>query len=303
MQARRYNKGKTRFELVSDRGLRALADVYTRGAHAYTIYRDKEGREIKGRDVPLSEVGEFEIVDSGDNNWRRGMPWSEVLGCAKRHIQAFSEGEDFDELGTLHLANAAWNLLTLIDFYGSYPQGDDRRQWFKKPLKRVWLDLDGVVCDMEHHFLRYLELPLDHPTDWDDWRFRENLSKVAYDDTFWATMPPACDPSKICYPISGYCTSRHCRDEIIEDWLNKNGFPKAPVINIVQNGKIKQTKAEALAGKCDFFIDDSIRNFMDLNAAGIPCYLATRPHNSKYDVGYRRVSGLIEFLDRIKQVV
>lgn len=203
-----------------------------------------------------------------------------------------------DELGTLHLANAAWNLLTLIDFYQSYPQGDDRKHWFKKPLKRLWLDLDGVICDMESHFLEYLDLPREHTTDWDDPRFPNNFKRIADDKDFWLSMPPLVSPRDISYPITGYCTSRSCPPEVTREWLEKNGFPVATLVSL----GFGKSKVEALKDTCDVFIDDSIKNFVELQSNGILCFLKTRPHNEKYDVGNFRVNDLGEFFERVKNL-
>lgn len=64
------------------------------------------------------------------HNWRRGYEWSKSFSAACRHLFAFWRGEDRDpELGTLHLANAAFHILGLITFslnrekYGDF---DDR---------------------------------------------------------------------------------------------------------------------------------------------------------------------------------
>ncbi len=54
-----------------------------------------------------------------------------------------------------------------------------------------------------------------------------------------------------------------------------------------------------LKGKCDIMIDDSIKNFVDLNSNGILCYLMTRPHNEKYEVGHLRVNNMKEFFERV----
>lgn len=64
------------------------------------------------------------------HNWRRGYEWSKSFSAACRHLFAFWRGEDRDpELGTLHLANAAFHILGMITFslnrekYGDF---DDR---------------------------------------------------------------------------------------------------------------------------------------------------------------------------------
>ena len=47
-------------------------------------------------------------------------------------------------------------------------------------------------------------------------------------------------------------------------------------------------------------LDDSIKNFVELNSNGILCYLMTRPHNSKYDVGHLRMDSMEQFINNLK---
>lgn len=291
-KARRYNKGKIRYELIPSNALKALAEVYTKGAHKYSVYKDSEGNEILGSKIPLEEVFKYELIDDGADNWRKGLSWSGALDSIRRHIEAFKQGEDFDpELDTYHLANAAWGLFTILEYYKIFPQGDDRVQWYKNPFKKVYLDLDGVVVDFETSFLEYFNLPDYSPTDWNDWRFRENIHLIKDNNDFWLSCKPLIKPEDIVYPITGYCTSRACSNEVILEWLKKNSFPICEIINV----GFDKTKVDALKGKCDIFLDDSIRNFMDLNSEGIKTYLMTRPHNKKYEVGHLRVNNISEF--------
>lgn len=109
-KARRYNSGKLRYSLVPAFALSKVVEVYTKGAEKYTI-RDEEGN----------------IIDDGANNWRKGFDWMGMMDSVQRHIESWKQGEDIDpDLQTLHLANAAWGLLSLIEFTQIYPEGDDR---------------------------------------------------------------------------------------------------------------------------------------------------------------------------------
>jgi hypothetical protein len=53
---------------------------------------------------------------------------------------------------------------------------------------------------------------------------------------------------------------------------------------------------ESLKGKCDIFIDDRFDNFVELEKNGICCFLMTAEHNKRYNVGYRRIDDIKEFL-------
>lgn len=166
-------------------------------------------------------------------------------------------------------------------------------------MLKVWLDIDGVIADFEQYFLKYLNLPLHPPSDWEDTRFKNNIDLVNGDDFFWENIPPLIKSSEITYPISGYCTARNCNNKTILKWLDKHNFPKAELVNVGKNG----SKGKILLAKgCNVMIDDSIKNFVDINLAGVLCYLHTRNHNLKEDVGHFRVNNMQEFMKQVKKL-
>lgn len=96
--AKRFDKGKLRYELIPADSLRELALVFTRGADKY-----------------------------GDRNWEKGMSWSRCEGSLKRHVEAWKSGEIFDkETGCHHMAMAAWNALALVSYELRGVGTDDR---------------------------------------------------------------------------------------------------------------------------------------------------------------------------------
>lgn len=278
--ARRYNKGKLRYSLVSPIALKELAKVYTLGAEKYTVYNE-----------------DGSIKDDGANNWKKGLSFTSVLDSAYRHISAWKNGEITDELGTHHLANAIWNLGTLIHYEQTKPEFDDRDLWYKKPFKKLWLDLDGVIFDFEGELLKWLDLPADnHPNDWNDPIFRHGYEKIKHIPDFWQCMSPLIQPSDIKYPIAGYCTSRStCPNEITQEVLDRYRFPTAKLINSGSEPKSKFLLEEG----CDIMVDDSIENFVDCQSNGIACYLMSRPHNMKYNVGHWRINNLQELFNKL----
>lgn len=291
MQARRYNKGKIRYSLIDPFILKELAKVYTLGAHKYSLYLDKNGNTVKGQDIPFNESNDYTLLESGADNWRNGLPVSELLDSAERHIQQCRNNEDEDELGSLHLANAMWNLGTAMYFIEKKPSFDDRKKWWQN-FPKIALDIDGVLAGLEEAYLGNNRTPA---TDWDDPRFKNEdfLSKIQ-DDTFMLSLPVI---DSFNFPIVGYVTARGVDTSTTQQWLDKHLFPSKPIVTVGLN----KSKVEAVKELgADIFVDDSIYNFIELNNAGVTCYLRTRPHNEKYNVGTLRISNLNELFNKLK---
>lgn len=77
-----------RYDLISPIGERRLAETYAEGARKY-----------------------------GDNNWLKGLPASDLMNHAKRHINLWLTGDASED----HLAHAAWNLVALMHFEETRP--------------------------------------------------------------------------------------------------------------------------------------------------------------------------------------
>lgn len=81
----------------------------------------------------LFQIGK--VLAQGQNkygraNWAKGIELSRLISASMRHILKFNSGEDFDdETQTLHLANAATNLVFAIWMFYNRPDMDDR--WIK----------------------------------------------------------------------------------------------------------------------------------------------------------------------------
>lgn len=97
-------EGKGRYDLVGTVGLRRLAGVYERGASKYNAW-----------------------------NWTKGGAYSRFADSAKRHMDKYLDNElkglaqDED-----HLAQAAWNLFSLMHMEELHPELND--------LKGIYLD-------------------------------------------------------------------------------------------------------------------------------------------------------------------
>lgn len=278
IKGRRYNKGKLRYELISNIALKEIAKIYTIGAEKYSVYDDNKN-----------------LISDGSNNWRNGLSWMDCIASAKRHIEKFIEGIDIDdETQTLHLGNACWNLMTIIDFYKSFPQGDDRPKRILN-LPRIGLDVDAILANFSLAWHNLYPETLITPSSW---YFDRNMLKRFDEmklnntlDDFYLNILPLINHNELPFDPHCYITSRPVNNEITEKWLDNNGFPCKKVITV--DYKIGKVKAALEAG-VEIFIDDSFENFVDLNNNGILTYLFTQPWNIKYDVGHLRINSLNE---------
>lgn len=294
MKAKRYNKGKIRHELIPVEFTEALAKIFTMGAEKYTDY-DEEGK----------------VIYDGSNNWRGGLNWKGVIASVKRHIAKWENGEDYDydfppeiieRYGpSLHLANAAWGLSILTNYYKTHPELDDRHHWYLN-VPKIGLDIDEVLCNWVKGWTEYyqLEVPKSWFFDRDILeRFAKMKEKGTLDD-FYLNLDPLTLPDDIPFEPHCYVTSRPVDTRITEKWLEKHGYPARPVITVPTG----ESKVEVLkrAG-CEVFIDDRFENFVELNKAGITCYLWDAPHNQRYDVGYKRIKSLwqLPFVKGVKK--
>jgi uncharacterized HAD superfamily protein len=107
------------------------------------------------------------------------------------------------------------------------------------------------------------------------------------------SLEPKIDPKTMAFEPHCYITARTVDQEITEAWLVKNNFPLAPVYTVGFGGsKVEVAKKSGL----DIFVDDSYKNFIELNRAGVCTYLFDTPQNSRYNVGHKRIKCLSELV-------
>lgn len=90
---------------------------------------DKPSLELIDRTalVELAKVLDFGAKKYSAHNWRKGIQWSRVIGAALRHIEAFNDGENFDqETGLCHLAHAMCCCMFALNYFHTHPELDDR---------------------------------------------------------------------------------------------------------------------------------------------------------------------------------
>lgn len=257
----RFNHGKSRHDLVPQFAQEQYAKVLTKGSEKYA-----------------------------ERNWELGMKWSKVTASLKRHTLAFERGEDFDkETGLLHTAHIMCNAAFLTEYYKIYPQGDDRPHLYLKRAK-IGLDIDEVLADWVGHWTKRHKQ--DVPSSWNfDRDINQKFKSLKNDKKFWMSIPAKIKPADIPFEPHCYITSRPIPKKWTEQWLDKHGFPAVPVYTVgLEESKVDVAKKSGI----EIFVDDRFENFVELNNAGIFCFLFDAAHNQRYDVGYRRIKSLSE---------
>lgn len=262
----RFNEGKLRFDLIHPAAQEGLVKVLTLGSKKYA-----------------------------PRNWEKGMSWMTVIASLKRHLNAIEKGEDVDpETGELHADHLQCNAHFLSAYYKIAPQYDDRPHGYLN-VPKIGLDIDEVLCDW---LGGWCELEnIERPHSWlFDRELGKKFDKMEHEGTlndFMLNLKPLIDPKEIPFEPHCYITARRLPNEISTQWLDKHGFPTAPVYTVPANhSKVETAKAAGI----EIFVDDNYKNFVELNNAGICTYLYDAPHNRRYNVGHKRIKTLKELI-------
>lgn len=139
-------------------------------------------------------------------------------------------------------------------------------------ILKIGSDIDGVLADFEGAYLRrFRKWPKK------DWVVTRNVEHILIsEEDFWLNLPVLRRPNF--NPIL-YCSARVNNKEWTKKYLKLHGFPDAPLIQLPG---YKISKVDALRNKVDCFIEDSLKNFIDLNKNGIPCLLIDAPYNRSW---------------------
>lgn len=103
----------------------AIADRYNEGKPdwSYVFQFSKSLDEF----CQVCSMGEAKY---SRGNYRKGLPLSNLMASAGRHIRSFMSGQDYDdESQRHHLAHAAWNILVALEQQSrpeKYGKFDDR---------------------------------------------------------------------------------------------------------------------------------------------------------------------------------
>lgn len=141
---------------------------------------------------------------------------------------------------------------------------------------RIGLDIDDCLAG----FWRTYCLKFDadkNPEMLKDEIITRNVNSILIESrNFWLNLPVVDRPD---FVPELYCTKRVNPKSWTKKWLELNGFPIRPVYQMFnQYGN----KARLIKGRVDVFVDDSVRNVMQMNAAGVPTLLYHTEQNADF---------------------
>ena len=138
----------------------------------------------------------------------------------------------------------------------------------RDPLK-ISCDIDGCLADFETGYLRRFKKWPKY-----DWAITRNVKYIlSKERDFWLNLPVL---NTLDFTPKMYCSARLNNRRWTKKYLEDNGFPKAPLFQVPG---YNLSKAKVLKGRCSVHIEDSIKNFLDLNRKGIPCLLYNNKTN------------------------
>lgn len=172
------------------------------------------------------------------------------------------------------------------------------------------IDIDGVLANFQQHFINKAhEIGYDgfpkHWTQWEDWHipemqdeFNTVFEAIENDSNWWLDIPPYDDAHLTCAPAM-YLTARPIASMYSKVWLNKCGFPDAPV-KTVETSSQKPGVMEKHG--IDVLLDDRPKTFHLINNSDkdTTCYLLDRPYNRHIDNRRLRVHEVYQFQKRME---
>jgi len=139
-------------------------------------------------------------------------------------------------------------------------------------MLKIGLDIDDVLSNFYEEYVKKFGVP---KSDIEVTYNVENILK--YDKDFWINLK--C--TKPNFKPWLYCTKRVNSKEWTFQYLSKHNllFDKDRRIPVYQMYYQWGKKSSLIKGKVDVFVDDSIRNFIEINLSGVPCLLYNTPGN------------------------
>lgn len=136
---------------------------------------------------------------------------------------------------------------------------------------RIGLDIDNTIADFSFGYLRrFGKWPKK------DWCITRNVKNILiHERDFWLNLPVIRIPN---FEPRLFCSARVNSKRWTKKYLTNLGFTSP----LYQVPGYNLSKVKTLKGRVDVFIDDSIKNFIDLNIHGIPCLLMDSPENQNW---------------------
>lgn len=137
---------------------------------------------------------------------------------------------------------------------------------------KVSLDLDDTVFNWNDYYKQIFGEPKN------DLEVTKRIARMLLKDKkFWLSQPLINIPNFIPHC---YCTARIIPKSLIKKQIQINNLPNVPVYQVFGFSLSKYSQLRR--ANIDVHIDDSVKNFIDLNSKGIPCLLIDRPHNQEW---------------------
>lgn len=137
---------------------------------------------------------------------------------------------------------------------------------------KISIDLDDTVVSFYSHYVKIFGEP---KTDLSITKMVRTV--LLKNEKFWLSQPLINYPN---FCPHCYCTARLISPYLIRKQLRINKLPNAPIYRVkgVSLSKYNQLKKSG----AEVHIDDSIKNFIDLNLKGMPCLLIDTPYNKDW---------------------
>lgn len=142
-------------------------------------------------------------------------------------------------------------------------------------MLKIGLDIDELLADFMGTYLIKFGPPQN------EYEITKNVHNLKNNKQFWETLPKL---RSIDFNPVLYCTKRVNPKNYTKNWLCQNNFPKAPIYQMYY---YRGNKATMIKGRVDVFIDDSVANFKQINASGVPCLLMDSPYNQHFKTSLR----------------